>query len=88
MSNRFRGPIEVDGGGYLYTDGKTWSAASSDGMWLPGIYADEVAARKALQVFDEHYDELRRLVHWTARGEGDDYRPVTVADLDGIGACP
>jgi hypothetical protein len=83
MTNQYGLPIEVNGGGYLYTDGKTWSAAD-DGGWLPGLYADEAAARKALVVINGHYGELVELARWEVRGKGDDYRPITVAELDAI----
>lgn len=75
--------IDVTGGGHLYTNGKAWQAADGAG-WLPGIYADEDAARRALVVIDSHYSELVTLARWETRGFGDEYRPITVADLDAL----
>lgn len=73
----------VDGDDQLFSNGETWQAADGGG-WLPGIYADEAAARLALAVIQDHYGELVELARWELRGRGDAYRPITVADLESI----
>lgn len=76
---------EIEVTSYLYTDGVTWSAAD-DGGWLPGIYADEAAARLALKVIKTHYRALTAAVDADVRGIGEAYRPVTVEDLEALTA--
>ena len=49
---------------------------SSHDMWLPGVYADERAARYAFQFSNEHLSRLN-----ATRGIGDVYRPITSDDL-------
>lgn len=61
----------------------TYSAADQAG-WLPGIYADEAAARQALEIAQTQHGALAEAVHWTVRGQGDDYRPMTLAELDAL----
>lgn len=67
--------------GCIHRVGDTFSVADADGMWLPGIYADEDACRKALEVAEVNYGGLVELARWETRGQGDDYRPITVEDL-------
>jgi hypothetical protein len=61
---------------YLGTDG-TCTIADQAG-WLPGIYADETAARYARKVPAER---LEPFVDADQRGIGKDYRPVTLDEL-------
>lgn len=49
---------------------------SSRGMWLPGVYADERAARYAFRFSNEELDRIN-----ASRGVGVDYRPITVECL-------
>lgn len=62
------GPIYPTDGGFVI---------SRDDMWLPGSYADELAAQYALDHFD--YDELREINE--QRGTGEGYRRITLEDL-------
>jgi hypothetical protein len=62
---------EVDG---LYS-------VADGGGWLPGIYATPEAAELAATVAQTRYAELERMAHYSVRGVGDAYRPITVADL-------
>lgn len=73
-------PIPVDGGQLWPGQDGTWQA-SDGGGWLPGIYADEASARKAIAVAQTDYGALAAAVDADVRGIGDDYRPVTVSDL-------
>jgi hypothetical protein len=66
----------------------TFSAADQAG-WLEGIYADEAAAVEALRLAQtDAYPALAEMVHWSQRGQGDDYRPVAVADLAALPVHP
>lgn len=56
---------------------RTYSVAD-DGGWYPGIYEDEEAARLAPTV---DIGVLERRTHWSVRGKGDDYQPVTLAEV-------
>lgn len=49
---------------------------SSKGVWLPGIYATEAAARFAFQLTDA---ELYEISH--SRGRGENYKPIVTEDL-------
>jgi hypothetical protein len=75
--------VSVNGDWSFWTDGDTWQVAS-DGAWLPGIYADEAAARKALTVARRNYLALEKLASFESRGGGISYRPITVEDLHQI----
>lgn len=70
--------------GCIHRVGATFCVAAADGMWLPGIYADEAACRKALDLAETDYRALAVAVDPDMRGNGDNYRPVTAADLDGL----
>jgi len=50
---------------------------SSDGVWLPGVYADETTAREALKLPDDVLQKLQDAAN--ARGDG----TITAADLAG-----
>jgi hypothetical protein len=63
----------------LYPNSVDGTVQIADGAgWLPGVYADETAARAALHLCR---CELEQLTSWQLRGEGDAYKPVTVDDV-------
>jgi hypothetical protein len=63
----------------VYRDpGHDTYVVSDHGTWLPGIYATEEAARLAVDVPDT---VLAERTHWRHRGVGENYRPVTAAEL-------
>lgn len=49
---------------------------SSGGVWLPGVYATERAARYAFRFSNEDLERIN-----VTRGAGDGYRPITVECL-------
>ena len=49
---------------------------SSRGVWLPGVYADEKAARYAFQFSDWELDRLQQ-----ERNSASDGRPIGMDDL-------
>lgn len=67
------GPARV----YQSPDGATFTVADDSG-WYPGAYASEAAARLAPSV---DIKVLERNTHWQVRGQGDAYRPVTLAEM-------
>jgi len=83
--SRFNDPVPSPPGasprGRLWPVRGAW-AASDDGGWLPGIYADEAAARRALEIAQTDYLALEAAVASSVRGRGDAYRPVTADELD------
>lgn len=74
-------PIDIGGGAQVWPGRDGTFQASDRGGWLPGIYADEAAARRAVQVAATAYRALADLVSADVRGIGDEYRPVTVDEL-------
>lgn len=74
-------PQEIGDGRQVWR-GEDGTFQASDGAgWLPGIYADEAAARMALDVAETKFGALSAAVSADIRGIGDEYRPVTVEDL-------
>jgi hypothetical protein len=65
---------------HIYETADGYSVADGGG-WLPGIYATSDAAALAAEVAKGHYSELAQLAHYSVRGVGDAYRPITVDDL-------
>lgn len=49
---------------------------SSHGTWLPGVYADERAAKYAFRLTDAQLAELN-----DSRGAGAEYRPIQFEDV-------
>lgn len=60
----------------IYQTGPDSFVISSGGMWLPGVYATERAARWAFQFTDEELLELN-----STRGIGAGYQPITTESL-------
>lgn len=77
-------PQDIGGGRQIWRGEDGTYQASDGGGWLPGIYADEAAARIALDLARTNYGALCAVVDADVRGIGDDYRPVTVEDLAGL----
>jgi hypothetical protein len=67
---------------YVRRDNGECSIAEN-GVWLPGIYADEAAAWAAFE-FDDA--TLARVTHYEARGVGSNYQPMTLQELHAVAA--